>query len=341
MTTHPNKKNKSSLTKILKAVLESEIHAIENYKKYLDQQEVYDQLSLIIDSIVKANEYNRVILTGAGKSGYVAMKFSSSLASIGISSFYFHPFEAFHGDLGRIKKNDIVILLSNSGETSEIIKIIPYLQQLDCISVALTGFQNSTLAKRCTYKIVYGAVSEAPPLSLAPTSSTTLMMAICDMVLMGICDQKGISSDHFGEFHPGGSIGKSLLKVSDFMRVKDYVCLVREDELVREVIHKYMNTPGRPGAATIVDGNGILKGIFTDGDLRRNIENRVEFLDKPISEFMTKNPKTVSPDLLAKDCLSLINQFEIDQIIVVDDKNKCLGLIDIQDLVRIYVSNDS
>lgn len=274
----------------------------------------------------------RVAVTGLGKAGIVAQKISATLSSTGTSSFYLHPTEALHGDLGRFHKTDLALVLSNSGETPEVIQLLPQLRAVGVPVVAITSSEQNTLSKHADVSLTIGKLSEAGALGLAPTSSTTAMMALGDALALVVLRARGFTAEQFAFNHPAGNLGRSLMKVSEVMRRGNAQCVVRETELVKEVLKKISLTPGRPGAAAIVNAQGVLVGVFTDGNLRRCLESGSGFLDAPISSVMGKDPKRIDAQRFAKEALALLVQLHIDQLIVVDAENHPIGLIDIQDV---------
>lgn len=276
----------------------------------------------------------RLVLSGMGKAGFIAQKISATFASIGTPSFFLHPAEAIHGDLGRFTKNDVAIILSNSGETPEIARIIPHIKRFGCPIIAITSAPSSTLGKHSDVALCIGSLDEAGPHGIAPTTSTTAMLALGDALAMTVYELQGFSREQFAVYHPGGSIGRSLLKVQEMMRRGDELCVVPDTMKVKEVLHAISTTKGRPGAAAIVGADGVLTGMFTDGDLRRGLESGGAFLDSPISQFMTKNPKVIDGEKFATEALALLSHFKIDQLLVLDTDRKPVGLVDIQDLVE-------
>ena len=311
-------------------ILSDEARAIEQLRSGLGAQ--FEQAVRLIESISPAD---RVIVSGIGKTSFIAMKISATLASIGVPSFFLHPAEALHGDLGRFTNNDVALILSNSGETPEIIKILPHLKRIGCKVIAVTGEMSSTLAKHSEVLLCIGKIKETGPLGLAPTSSTIAMLALGDALSMTIFSRQEFSKEQFASYHPGGNLGALLTPVTEVMRKGDEHCQVAQDELAKIVLQKITRTKGRPGATSIVDGSGTLVGVFTDGNLRRCLEQDIAFLEKPISQVMTKNPKVIMADELAPEALRMMSEHKIDQIIVVDDARQPIGMIDIQDLVDI------
>lgn len=298
--------------------------------------QVADLLDAGFDAAVKLvlelSPSGRVVVTGLGKAGIVAQKISATLASTGTSSFYLHPTEALHGDLGRFHKTDLALVLSNSGETPEIIQLLPQLRAVGVSIVAITNSKNNTLAQHADIVLTIGKLNEAGALGLAPTSSTTAMMALGDALALVVLSARGFTAEQFAFNHPGGNLGRALMKISEVMRSGSAQCVVHESELVKDVLRKISLTAGRPGAAAIVDSSGKLVGVFTDGNLRRCLESGSAFLDAPISTVMGKNPKCIGADQFAKEALAMLVQLHIDQLLVVDEQNHPIGLVDIQDV---------
>ncbi|MCO6430715.1 MAG: KpsF/GutQ family sugar-phosphate isomerase [Deltaproteobacteria bacterium] len=310
-------------------ILLKEARAIESSATLLGAS--FDNAVSIIRDLTPGG---RVIVSGMGKAGFIAMKCSATMASLGIPSFFLHPAEAIHGDLGRYTKNDVALILSNSGETPEIISILPPIKRIGCPIISITGNDGSTLGRHSTIVLSIGKVDEAGPLGIAPTSSTAVLLAISDALAMSVIESKGISAEQFAMYHPGGNIGKSLTLVRELMRTGEEHCIVRIDMKTRDVIHAISTTKGRPGAATVLDAEGNLYGIFTDGNLRRCLEHSEEFLDQPVGKYAGKEPKVINENSLAQDALRVMSDYRIDQVIVVDDDGKVTGMIDIQDLVN-------
>lgn len=282
------------------------------------------------------NTKGRVVVSGMGKAGIIGQKFSATLSSTGTPSFWIHPAEAVHGDLGRMAKNDTIVVLSYSGETDEIKKFLPFLKNLKIKIIAMTGNTRSTLAAHAHAVLDVTIHREACPLGLAPTTSTTVMLTLCDALAVALQKLKGFKEKDFAMFHPAGSLGNRLfLKVKDLMRTGTQNPEVSPSVSVREVLAAI--TRAKAGAASIVDENGVLKGIFTDGDLRRNLEVQENLLDKKIGNCMTKNPVTVRDDMLAGQALILLKKHKVDEVPVVDKHLRLVGILDIQDLVRVGI----
>lgn len=288
-----------------------------------------------VEKIISLQPGNRLVVGGIGKAGLIAQKLSATFASTGVASFFIHPAEAVHGDLGRFFEGDLMLLLSNSGQTEEIVRMLPFVRRIGCDIIAITGNAESDLARHSEIVLNIGQSKEAGPLGLAPTTSTTVMLALGDALAMAIQEERQFTSDQFARFHPGGSLGSKLLLVSEIMRTGDKQCLVTLDLSVREVLAMISDTSGRPGAAAVIDSSGRVVGIFTDGDLRRLLANEDTFLEEPIHRHMGKNPKCIAPDRLAQDAMHLMTENEIDQLLVVDSNRCPIGLLDIQDLMAV------
>ena len=275
----------------------------------------------------------RVVVTGMGKAGIIGQKISATLSSLGTPSIWLHSAEAIHGDLGRVTKDDIVIALSNSGETEETKSLIPILKKIGARVIAITGNRNSSLAKYSDLVLDVSVKKEACPLGLAPTSSTTAMLAMGDAVAVCLVEKKGFKEKDFALFHPGGALGKKLLlRVEDIMRKGKANPIVSEGAIVKDVL--YAITEARAGAASVIDKSGRLSGIFTDGDLRRHLETDADLARKKVKEVMTKKPITIQPDKLAVEALKILEERKIDEIPVVDKNGKPAGMLDVQDVLR-------
>jgi arabinose-5-phosphate isomerase len=275
----------------------------------------------------------RVIVTGMGKPGFIAQKISATLSSLGTPSLYLHPAEALHGDLGRVTKEDVIIALSNSGETEEIIKLLPVIRRIGAKLISIVGNTASTLAKNSDFVLNAMVKKEACSLNLAPTASTTAMLAMGDALAVALLDRRGFKVEDFAMYHPGGILGKRLLlKVEDIMRKGSLSPLVREDTPVRNVLHTI--TKARAGSACVVDKNKKLIGIFTDGDLRRHVEKTSDMINRRIKDVMTKRPVSIKKRHLAAEALDILRSKRIDEVPVVDEKGRPIGLVDVQDLLK-------
>lgn len=274
-----------------------------------------------------------VIVTGMGKAGLVGAKLSATLASTGTPSIALHPAEAMHGDLGRIRPDDVVLALTNSGESGELKSLLPHVRRIGAAIVTITGEPDSSIAKLSDAVLDLGRVDEACPLGLAPTASTSAMMALGDALAMVVLAERGFSREDFARYHPAGSLGRRLMKVREIMRTGSELPLVPLGTPVVQVILTMSRTAGRPGAALIVEGDGRLAGIFTDGDLRRLLERGSAQLEQPVDACMGRAPKTVSPEALVDEAEHLLRAHRIDQIAVVDAQGRAVGLLDVQDLL--------
>jgi arabinose-5-phosphate isomerase len=320
----------SDIITVGREILRAEAEAITTLSESLDES-FRSAVQLILDM----PREGRVIVSGMGKAGFIGMKLSATLASTGLPSFFLHPAEAVHGDLGRYTKCDVALILSNSGETYEVLRVLPHVKRIGCSTIAITGSTDSSLGRHSDVTLAIGKIAEAGPLGIAPTTSTTLMLALGDALAMAVLKQRGLTHDEFAAFHPAGNIGRLLMVVADVMRTGDESCLVPETMSVRDVVHQITITKGRPGAAAVVDNQGVLAGIFTDGDLRRCLEERRDFLDRPVREHMGRNPRSIRGDQLVQEALRIMTEYRIDQVVVLDDTDRPVGMIDIQDVSRI------
>jgi arabinose-5-phosphate isomerase len=275
----------------------------------------------------------RVIVTGMGKPGFIAQKISATLSSTGTPSLYLHPAEALHGDLGRVTKDDLIMALSNSGETEEIIKFLPVVKKIGAGLVAMVGNTDSTLARNADYVLDTSVKREACPLGLAPTTSTTAMLAMGDALAVALLEKKGFQEKDFAFYHPGGILGKRLiLRVGDIMRTGSANPVVKEDSSVKKVLLAI--TKARAGSASVVDSKGRLVGIFTDGDLRRHLGRGGDIMGEEIKNFMTRNPTTTKRERLAAEAFDILRSKKIDELPVLDDRKRPVGLLDVQDLLK-------
>jgi arabinose-5-phosphate isomerase len=275
----------------------------------------------------------RVVVTGMGKPGFVAQKISATLASTGTPSLYVHPAEAAHGDLGRIARHDVVIALSNSGETEEILRLLPALKKMGARIMAVTRDRVNPLARAAELVLAIGNVEEACPMGLAPTASTAVLLAVGDALAMTVLANRSFDREEYALYHPGGKLGRGLMKVHELMRGAESNPVVREDQPLSAAVAVMTETPGRPGATAVIDAAGKLVGIFTDGDLRRLVEHGETDFTRPVSTAMGRNPRTVRPDALVVDAARVLRQARIDQVPVVDADGRPVGLLDVQDLL--------
>ena len=309
-----------------KKVFDYEIKALEATKSSLD-----DTFLQIVDLIVKCT--GKIVVTGMGKSGHIASKIAATLASLGSPSFCMHPAEAMHGDLGMISANDIVIAISYSGESEEIIKIIPNIKIIGAKLIGITGNEKSSLARASDLVQILPPFKEACVLGLAPTSSTTATLCYGDALAVVASEIYGFKKTDFGKFHPAGSLGKKvILHVSDLMSKGEDNPKVYKDALLMEAI-SVMSKKGL-GVVSVVNVNDELIGIITDGDLRRLIEKHIDIYSVKVSEVMTVSPKNYLSDRLAVDALKYLKENKINNLPIVDDKKKLIGTITWQQIVR-------
>jgi len=282
---------------------------------------------------VMASCKGRIILTGMGKPGFIARKITATLASTGSPSIFLHPAEAIHGDLGMVTDKDVVIAISNSGETDEIVKLLSPIKKIGIPLIAMTSNRRSTLAKDADIILDLGVGQEACPLNLAPSASTTAALAMGDALALSLLKKKGFRAEDFAMLHPGGNLGKKLLRVKDIMRKgRDYP-RVHEWIRVREALVKI--TSARAGSCTLVDRYGKVCGIFTDGDFRRHVrEANGHILDDPIKKYATLKPMTIRENKMAAEAVHLLKVKKIDELPVVDEKGHAVGLLDVQDLLK-------
>lgn len=275
----------------------------------------------------------KIVVTGMGKPGFIGAKISATLSSTGTPSLYLHPADAIHGDVGRVSRDDVVVAISNSGETEEIIRLLPTIKKIGAKVIAMVGNPRSTLARYSDVIVDVAVKKEACPLNLAPTASTTAMLAMGDALAIALLEQRGFKEEDFAFYHPGGSLGKRLLlKVEDIMREGKANPTVKEGMRVKDVLLKI--TEARAGSANVVNKKGALTGIFTDGDLRRHLGVDPLLPTRPVREVMTKGPITISKDMLAADAFRILREKKIDEIPVVDKKKRPIGLVDVQDLLK-------
>ena len=291
----------------------------------------------INESFVKAVDLiffckGKIVVTGVGKSGLIGQKIASTLASTGTPSFFMHPAEGIHGDLGMLSKNDVVIAISNSGESNEISQIIPVVKRMGLPLISMTGNRSSTLAKSGDAVLDISVKEEACPLGLAPTASTTATLAMGDALAVAVLDKRGFNKEDFALLHPGGSLGKRLLvRVSDLMHTGEAIPLVTENTVMKVALFEI--TSKRLGVTGVLDDEGFLEGAITDGDLRRAMEKGLDVLNKNASEIMTRNPKKIGADALAAEALQKMEQHSITSLFVMDGE-KVAGIVHLHDLLK-------
>src|SRR3954467_4708149 len=289
-----------------------------------------------VEAVVSAG--HKVIFSGVGKNAHIAEKLTGTLNSIGVPSCFLDPTQALHGDLGLCAAGDLAILLSNSGATGEMLRLLPLFEKFGLETVALTGAPASELARGADYRLIYSAPREACPLALAPTASTTAALALGDALAMVLLESRGLTREDFAKYHPAGTLGMTLLlRVKDIMRTGEACPVVKEKgTTVQAAI--FAMTKAKAGAVALVDAKGQLSGIFTDGDLRRSaLGGGPDFLRKPVGDFMTRGGKTVQADALAVEALKLFQQFKISDLFALDAKGRPAGYIDVQDLPKLKI----
>jgi len=311
---------------IIKEVLITEAKELEKSAKSIS----FD-IEKIIDLIISSK--GKLIVTGVGKSGLVGAKIAATLASTGTSSFFLHPTEAMHGDLGMIGKDDIVLGISYSGESEELIQILPHLKRLNIPLISMAKSEKSTLAKYSDYFINISVDKEACPLDTAPTCSTTLTMAMGDALAVCLIKKRNFKKEDFASFHPGGSLGKKLfIKISDLLRRENLPIVSRETKLKDAIV---VMSEGRVGSVVILDKDQRVIGILSDGDLRRALMKADFSIDCSIEDVATMNPKIFDDEnLLASDALQIIENYKIQLLVVTDKNKKLVGLLHIHDLIE-------
>ncbi len=277
-----------------------------------------------------------VVLSGIGKAGIIAEKISATFCSTGTHSIFLHAAEAIHGDLGRVRPGDLAVVLSYGGETDEVSRLVQQLKKLGVVIIALTGRKKSTLGRYADVVLDLGEIEEACPLGLAPSATTTAMLALGDALALTVLKMRRFGREEFALYHPGGSLGRKLLKVEEVMRSGENFPVARDHLSVRQVLLSLTQIKRRSGAAVLVDAAGNLSGIFVDADLRRLLTaGDGALLDRPVAEVMTRKPLCIETGRLASEALHIINQHHIDELPVVDAEGRAVGLIDIQDLLSV------
>lgn len=310
-------------------VLRAEAAALEQVRSRLD-----GSFCRAIDLLL--NAHGNVLVTGVGKAGLVGQKITATLASTGTRAHFLHPAEAVHGDLGRIRADDVVLALSYSGETEEVVRLLPSLARIGVPMVAITSRETSTLGRHADASIALGSLEEACGLGLAPSTSTTAMLAVGDALALVISRQIGFGRDDFARVHPGGSLGRRLKRVAEVMRQGDALRIASADKTVREVFVAASRPGRRTGAIMLVEAAGTLVGLFTDSDLARLFETRPDdALALPIADVMTREPTTIGPDRLVEEAVRILEDRKISELPVIDDAGRPLGLVDITDVLSL------
>jgi arabinose-5-phosphate isomerase len=309
---------------LARKVLETEAAAILALVARLD-----DRFERAVDLLRECR--GRVILTGMGKSGIICRKIAATLTSTGTAAFFLHPAEAIHGDLGVIQGDDVVVALSYSGETDEILRLLETIRRLGAKLVAITGTPRSTLGQAADVTLDCSVVEEACPMNLVPTASTTAALAIGDALAMTLLVAKGFRQEDFASLHPGGKIGKRLMRVESLMHAGKQCPIVRTDTRMRDVIYEMSSK--KLGMTCVVDGGDALVGIVTDGDLRRHMERAADILDRQAGDLMTREPVFIPPATLAAEALHMMEQRKITSLVVVDG-GRVAGVVHLHDLWR-------
>lgn len=310
-----------------KQVLRIESTAVGDLVNKLD-----DKFVKAVKTIIESN--GRVVLTGIGKSGLIARKIVATMNSTGTAAIYLHPTDALHGDLGMVRKGDIVIFLSKSGSTEELYDLILMFKRMGVPLIGMVGNKNSKLGRECDIFLDVSVSEEACPHDLAPTASTTSALAMGDALAVALLEMRGFTADDFAQLHPAGSLGKRLsLYIREIMYKDDDVPKVEKDATIKDIILEI--TSKRLGTTCVVDGKGKLVGVITDGDLRRILEKTLEIKDLTAKDIMSANPKTIKQEYLASFAIQRMEQFSITSLIVVDDNDKPVGLVHLHDLVKL------
>ncbi len=312
-----------------KRVFDIEIAGLRRVRAQLDAS-----FALAIEIITKAlAAKSKIIVTGIGKSGNLAHKIAATLTSTGTTAVVLDSVNALHGDLGIIHDGDVILALSYSGETEELLRLLPAIKRFDIKLIALTAHSRSTLARHADATLNVAVRQEACPFNLAPTASTTAMLAMADALAMTLLDARGFKKSDYARLHPAGAIGNAMLvQIKDIMRTGDRNALIAETATVQEAL--LAMTKAKSGTISIVNKSGRITGIFTDGDFRRHISRDRAILDAPIRSVMTRNPITIRHNALAVEALKIFQQRQIDDLVVLDDKKRPVGVVDSQDLPK-------
>ena len=315
---------------LARSVIETEIAALQELIGNLDEQfpAAIETLQTTLDT------HGKIVVVGIGKSGNIGHKLAATLNSTGATAVVLNSQNALHGDLGLVSDGDSIIILSQSGETDEILDLLPYLKRFQVRFITLTGKADSTLAQQSDLVLNTNVPREACPLNLAPTSSSTAMLAMGDALAMALLEARGFTEEDFARFHPGGSLGRALLmRVSEIMRTGDALAQVSENATVQEALEAMSQK--RAGACLILNSDQTLSGIFTHGDFARSYQATPDLGTRPVTDFMTKSPITVSADSLAAEAVATIGNKQVDDIVVINAEGKPVGIVDSQDFARL------
>jgi arabinose-5-phosphate isomerase len=336
--------SEAQLLAAAREVVRSEAASIASVADKLDQATTH-AIRLIFDKTDDSRDrHGLVAVTGVGKAGLVGQRISASFASTGTPSHFLNPVDALHGDLGRVRRNDVALILSYSGETDELVRLLDFLKRQQVAMVAITGSRGSTLGKFADITVELGKIEEVCPHGLAPTTTVNCISAVGDALVLGVMSLRKFSREDFGAFHPGGSLGRKLVKVHEAMsfRIGENFTVIPDASSVRDALGRdtTSGTGRRAGALILVDATGKLSGVFTNADLRRKLlahANPGSLLESPIADLMTRNPKRIHRDALASEALAMLKQHRILDLPVVDAEGRPVGMIDAQDLVSLRI----
>ncbi len=305
-------------------VIDAEITALAVLKEHIDES-----FLAALDAMLGCE--GRVIVSGMGKAGLIGQKIAATMASTGTPSFFMHPAEALHGDLGMIKKMDVCLFISNSGESEEITRLLPHVRRIGCRVIGITGNIRSTMAAHCEIVLFLGDISEACPFNLAPTATTTAILALGDALAVCLMQRRNFRIEDYAAVHPAGALGRRVAPIESVMRLGEAVAKVRPDQTVKETL--FAMTASRAGSAAVIDSEGKLEGIFCDGDLRRGLEKDPAFLDRAVGDVMIRNCRRVPKGTLAGEVLAMMRELRIADIPVLDDDGIVVGMADLKGLV--------
>jgi len=315
-----------NIIEIGKRVLSIEAKAIEDLMRRIDKN--FAEAVEILHSCK-----GRVVITGMGKSGLIGKKISATFASTGTPSFFLHPAEGIHGDIGMVMRGDVILVISNSGETGEVIALLPIFKRMNLKMICLTGRPSSTLSKNSDVVLDVSVKEEACPMNLVPTASTTVALAMGDALAVALLEKRGFKEEDFAFFHPGGALGRRLiLRVEDLMHTGSAIPMVHEESSMKDVICEM--TSKKLGVTTVVDTDGRLKGIITDGDLRRVLERERDIFNLKSRDVMTKNPKVISRDSLAVSAIQMMETYSITSLVILNEDRTVGGIIHLHDLLK-------
>jgi len=313
-----------------RTVLRAEARAVASLESHIDSE--FERAVAAILSKTSHNSVGRVVVSGMGKAGIIGQKIAATFASTGTPALFMHPAEAMHGDLGMVTAHDIVLGISNSGETDELLRLLPTLRHIRCTLIAITASRDSSLGRAADIKISIGKLDEPCPLRMAPSASTTALLAMGDALTLTVLKARGFSQDDYARLHPAGSLGRKLMRATEAMRSGDRMVKVLPETTILEAL-RAMARPPRNGAAVIADAEGKLKGIFTHGDFSRLVLQVPQAVNEAIGRHMVSPCKSIRDTSYVMDAQALMHEKRINALPVIDGENRVLGLLDIQDLV--------